>query len=301
VDRENGPVAGQADHTSTAAEASVIIVVFGQTSLDLAWIPHRAQVFVVHNDDMLADDACHHPDVRHLHPGSNIGFGSGVNLALREVTSRRVVVCNPDMALDRAHFEALSAGHHDEIVTVPVAASSGRPMASVVPYPSPILLLAGTFRVMRLAPPGTVRRAVLAKALGGWGEERRWSVVTPAGRFPLRSYWIPGAVFSVDTDLLRSVGGFDEHFFLYLEDTDLCRRLAAVDAGLVAVVAAAPAGFHAVGGSAHDDATVRLVRRSQWQSAVRYASGQSGWAWRGAAMVLRCGAFLDRSLHRDPA
>lgn len=37
--------------------------------------------------------------------------------------------------------------------------------------------------------------------------------------------WVSGAVFMCSTDVFRSVDGFDERFFLYKEEEDLCKRI----------------------------------------------------------------------------
>jgi GT2 family glycosyltransferase len=37
--------------------------------------------------------------------------------------------------------------------------------------------------------------------------------------------WISGACLMVRRSLLERIGGFDEGFFLYLEDTDICKRM----------------------------------------------------------------------------
>ncbi len=275
-------------------DTTVVFVAYGMGSLPLGWIPCEAQVIVVHNDDQLDEAACVHPSVEHLHPGANIGFGRAVNLAVEQVETRRIIVCNPDVALGPEHWTALASGSVDEVITVQLVDHEGGPMSSVLPYPSPVTLLAGTFDLISLAPTGSRRRRLLSAVLGSWGEQRRWSVATPPGSYPMCDHWVSGAVFSIDTDRFRKVGGFDPRYFLYLEDTDLCRRVARTFAEAEAVVAPAPPGVHELGGSAHTESAARLVRRSQWDSAVYYAGSEGGWDWWCAKEILGLGRLGHR-------
>jgi len=61
------------------------------------------------------------------------------------------------------------------------------------------------------------------------------------GRPPRRVDWLAGMCLVVRSDAFRAIGGFDERYFLYCEDADLCGRLAlagwriAVDRGLSVV------------------------------------------------------------------
>lgn len=277
--------------TESPPEATAVFVAYGMTSLPLAWIPPDAPVIVVHNDELLDEGACHHPSVEHVHPGRNLGFGRAVNLAVERVRTRRVVICNPDMAFLPEHWPVLASGAAGEVVTVRLLDGDHRPMSSVLVYPSPTQLAAGTFDAIRLAPPDSRRRALLARILGSWGEERRWAVETPPGRYALSDHWVTGAVFSIDTALFRSVGGFDPGYFLYLEDTDLCRRLGRACPDTTIVVAAGSPAMHQLGGSAHTPEALRLVRRSKWDSAVRYARSQQGTRWRAVSALLAIGSW----------
>jgi N-acetylglucosaminyl-diphospho-decaprenol L-rhamnosyltransferase len=49
----------------------------------------------------------------------------------------------------------------------------------------------------------------------------------PVDRGPLRVDWIAGMFMLFHSSAYRSVDGFDEAYFLYYEDVDLCRRLGA--------------------------------------------------------------------------
>ncbi len=273
--------------------ASVIFIAYGIESVDMSWIPEIAPVLVVHNDGLLPESACRSGCI-HINPGENVGFGRGVNLALEKVATTRVIICNPDVALTPVHWDALTAGEGNEIVTVPLVDSDGGRKASAFPYPSPTLLVLGITRAIKIAPAGTVRRKILVRVLGDWGQTRKWSIAQPPGDYPLATWWASGAVMSFGTRMLKDVDGFDPNYFLYLEDTDLCRRIAKTVGSVALVIADTPPAIHQVGGSARTPADRQRVALERWRSARRYASTEKGVRWRLAGSLLSIGAIFHR-------
>lgn len=53
---------------------------------------------------------------------------------------------------------------------------------------------------------------------------KRWRVVVDVDDEPVEVDWVSGASMMVRSQLLREIGSFDEAFFLYFEEVDLCRR-----------------------------------------------------------------------------
>lgn len=257
-------------------DATVVFVAYRTESIDCSWIPAEQPVIVVHNDDHLQPDRVDHQTTTHLHPGANIGFGAAVNLAADEAPTKRLVFCNPDTALTKAHWDAL-AGTPDEVVTVPLVDDDGQQTSVVSPYWTPLALAVSTFRLgTKLAPLGSRRRQVFGKLAPGWVRNQN-QALQDAGSWSLDSRWVSGAVFSVDRERFRSVGGFDDRYFLYYEDTDLCHRLAESFPDMSVRLADCPPGIHAVGGSSGDRrSAVELLRR---RAAVSYGATQDGLAW----------------------
>ncbi|MEM8704976.1 MAG: hypothetical protein AAGE98_00850 [Actinomycetota bacterium] len=265
--------------------STVLIVAYGITELDLSWVPTDGDVVVVHNDDRLTPDACDHPGVRHVEPGANVGFGAGMNLALAEVTTDRVILCNPDTALTVDHFRALDAAAAEPVIsTVPLLEADGTPNAVVNPYWSVPAFLATAYRLGRFAPRGGRARDAASRLLGRNGAEHLGALAQGSGEWSIHDRWVSGAVFSAPTAELRSVGGFDEDYFLYFEDADLHQRLAVANPDLVVRMADIEPAHHFVGGSAGGGGDV--VARHRFRSARTYASRQPGVAWRVAERAL---------------
>ena len=76
-----------------------------------------------------------------------------------------------------------------------------------------------------------------AKAFG-----HRPRVVAPDGKAIYHPDWVAGMFMLFRTEILRSLGGFDERYFLYYEDVDLCARLR--DRGMEVAVSASTSVIH---------------------------------------------------------
>jgi N-acetylglucosaminyl-diphospho-decaprenol L-rhamnosyltransferase len=70
----------------------------------------------------------------------------------------------------------------------------------------------------RFPTPGVLLRKLV------W-EKRRPDYAVDQG--PIAVDWIAGMFMLLRSSAYKSAGGFDEAYFLYYEDVDLCRRLAA--------------------------------------------------------------------------
>lgn len=269
---------------------TVITVTYKTPSIDLSWIPAGVEVIVVHND---RHDTSISPTrtVVHLGNGTNIGFGAAVNLALRAAEGRRLILVNPDTELTPEHFEALASGTEHEVVVVPLTDFNGAPTSVVNRYPTVLSLLLTAARVGRLIARSSPMRRALLPFLGAWGRAHRQSLADRRDgvihRWPMGTHWASAAVVSYPTDLLRAVGGFDSRYFLYLEDVDLCRRLARFSPGLEIVMPNVPSGRHAVSASSSSSTSRRRADLEQARSAALYAANERGSQWEVAAAALR--------------
>jgi N-acetylglucosaminyl-diphospho-decaprenol L-rhamnosyltransferase len=261
------------------------MVLYRTRHVDLTSIPEGWPVVLVHNDRDLDPSSISRPGVRHLFAPGNIGFGAGVNLALPELATERVVLCNPDTALAPEHWEALAPAPPHEVRTLPLVDDRGTPTSVVNSYPTPLSHLLTGFRVGRIAPLGSRRRRLLSRASGGYARNNDAGLRLRGGRWPMTSRWASGAVMSVDCRRLAEVEGFDEGYFLYFEDVDLCQRLSERHPDTELVLVPTPPAVHHVGVSARGSRSA--VERVRLRSARRYARARPGSAWAITAALLR--------------
>ncbi len=142
------------------------------------------------------------PTVTVLVNGGNVGFAAGNNVALRELTSDCALLLNPDVVLSPGCVAALSA----TLAADPTIAIAGCKLW----YPDgQTLQHAGGYITRPQAMPGHY----------GVGER-------DAGQCDARRNveYVIGAAAAVRQAALERFGLFDEGFFLYYEDGDLCAR-----------------------------------------------------------------------------
>lgn len=269
----------------------MLYVAFGVDHLDLSTIQPGSPIIVVHNDNLLDPETerstgpAKSSRVLHLQGHGNVGFAAGANLGVQHVLTSRVIFCNPDTSLHDEHWSALTNATPDEVVSVPMVDDAGRPASVVNSYPTALALALTGFGAGRVAPRGSFARRALQSLLGRWGSAHADSA--RAGTRPLSEAWCSGAVFSVDTLRLRSVRGFDEGYFLYFEDADLCSRLAVAFPQMTVRVADTRPALHQVGGSARSVEVQQAVKRHFVASALRYARRHQGLVWIAVRAALR--------------
>jgi len=164
-----------------------------------------AEIIVVDNlssDGTLDHIRQHYPRVRAVSAGRNGGFGAGNNIGARLAAGTRLVFLNPDTEVKDAWLAPLIAALDDD-------ASVG--------LVTPTVLLKGTANRVN-ACGNDVHLTGLAFCAGLHHE-------APPRSDPARSVAaISGAAFAIRRTLWEQLGGFDERFFMYLEDTDLSLR-----------------------------------------------------------------------------
>ncbi len=150
--------------------------------------------------------------VRLLRLDRNRGFGAGVNAGFRQSRGRWLLVLNPDLSvsqdfLDYVCATALNLDHEPEteppvgVVGFRLWNRDGTPQPSTGFFPTLGKLLLGLIR------PRSCRKYAV-----------------PRTQSRQRVPWVTGSCLLIRSECLRQLAGFDEEFFLYYEDVDLCLR-----------------------------------------------------------------------------
>ncbi|MDL2275890.1 glycosyltransferase family 2 protein, partial [Desulfosarcina sp. OttesenSCG-928-G10] len=159
------------------------------------------------------------PDIRFIFNRKNIGFGAAVNQAVNQTHSDYLVFLNPDSLVSDGFFEDciefLEKNPSIGIMGPMILDEDGSLQGSARAFPTAMTTLFGRNSILtRLFPDNSISKA---------------NILTWKNREdqPLEVDWVSGACMVARRSAIAAVGGFDARFFLYWEDTDLCRRMEA--------------------------------------------------------------------------
>lgn len=154
------------------------------------------------------------PWVTVIEPKENIGFGRANNLAIQQAKGEYIMLVNPDLTIFAGEMEKLvqyaDANPAAAIIGPRVENPDGSRQESCTREPTPLIPL--------------YRRTLAGR--------------TPQGQRAIHAYFmrdvdhntshhaptVYGAAMLIRRQALATIGTFDERFFMYYEDVDLCRR-----------------------------------------------------------------------------
>lgn len=152
--------------------------------------------------------------VRLIEAGANIGFSAGNNLGIRNSSGRYALIINSDiLILDNAlarMVEFMDARPKAGIAGPGLLHPDGSLQYFCYCFPTPSVLL---YRRTPLARFSFARKAIDNYLMKGWNHKDSRTVD-----------WVQGSCMIVRRSAIEAVGAMDEQYFMFMEDTDWCRR-----------------------------------------------------------------------------
>ncbi|MCK0130232.1 glycosyltransferase [Flavobacteriaceae bacterium F08102] len=179
--------------------------------------PFPKKLFLIDNSPINNfEEKFKHPDIRYVFVGKNIGFGAGHNLVLERfnLQSDFHLVLNPDVCFAPTIFVPLLNEFESTpllgVVAPRVMSPEGELQYTARRYPSPAELIARTVPGLR-----TMLKKMINK--GRYAERNLQESFDPD--------FLEGCFLLFKTRVFIQLNGFDERYFLYMEDVDICREL----------------------------------------------------------------------------
>ncbi len=158
------------------------------------------------------------PQIEYIFNGRNLGYGAAHNLAIQKVMgkSKYHLVLNPDVEFNpgilNSLFNFMELNKEVGLTMPKVYYKNGQIQHLCKKIPSPADL------ILRRFLPASLQ-SVFKKYLEEYElKHRDYNSIMEVPN-------LSGCFMFIRTEVFSNVGLFDERYFLYLEDTDLCRRI----------------------------------------------------------------------------
>ncbi|WP_165731743.1 glycosyltransferase [Polaribacter sp. 20A6] len=180
-------------------------------------IPLKKKLYLIDNTPQkYFNDVFNQNEIEYVAIGKNIGFGSGHNRILDKIneTSKFHLILNPDVLFNLGVISNLIKeleNNKDVAMIAPkVLFPNGKHQYSCRRYPSVSELIARRFTLLK-----PMFKAVIFK-----GEYRERDL-----EIPFFAEYITGCFQLYRTEDFIALNGFDERYFLYMEDVDICKKI----------------------------------------------------------------------------
>lgn len=161
------------------------------------------------------------PQIKIIRLPKNLGMGAGNNRAAKEANGDYLLILNPDTELHTnaiaTMLEYLTSNAEAGIIGPKLIYPDGERQISCYRFPNLFMPL--------------FRRTFLGKLLPKYLDNY---LMTNASLDEIQNVdWLMGSCLMLSMKLFRELKGFDERFFMYFEDTDLCKRISRLKLNVV--------------------------------------------------------------------
>ncbi len=216
------------------------------------------------------------PQVKIISNKVNAGFGRGNNVALRDIKTKYSLILNPDALISDQDIEKVI----NQLDNNPKAAIAG-----------PVVLE----NCIRDQSEIGQKLQDIQKDLLGTKDNFRKKLSKTC--YEVR--FIIGCAMFLKMDLMKKVGFFDENFFMFYEDDEICKRVN--DFGFFNIIISDAFAYHAGGKSSKNTANFWSVYKKSWHinawSKFYWKKVRKGWFRAKRSSFKFCFKYLILSLH----
>lgn len=162
------------------------------------------EVIIVNNDEERLDDF-ERENIKIIEINQNIGFGASSNRGAKEAEAEILCFLNPDTEILSKNIEDL-IGEFEKDKKIEIV---GPKVVDERGY------------VQKWSAGREINLKEIIKSNLGFPDSKKvWG-----GDKKIEADWVTGAAMFIKKETFEKLGGFDEKFFLYFEDIDLCKRV----------------------------------------------------------------------------
>lgn len=203
---------------------SLIIIAYNTKDLVIKQINHLKtiksnidyEIIVVDNgsNDNIQEITSQFNDVKFIMSKNNLGYFGGANLGVKNSIGEYLFILNSDiLASDYCFDELINFIEKNENIGI---------IAPKLMYPDERGVQSSCFRFHNILTP-LVRRTALGETKFGIFENKKMLMDDFNHEDTIECDWVLGAAFIIKRSFLDKIGGFDERYFLYYEDMDICK------------------------------------------------------------------------------
>ena len=178
----------------------------------------KYEVIVVDNSESgISENKLKYPrGIRYIKSPRNVGYGAGNNLGERQAKGEYIFILNPDTELSPKALDNLVSfldKHKDVAIVAPnLIHETGKVFEDIgTSALTPLRAIFGLSFINKVFSRNRISRGYWLKDIPK-NKMREVDVV-------------PGSAFLIRKSIFEKIGGFDENFFLYFEENDLCKRV----------------------------------------------------------------------------
>lgn len=166
-----------------------------------------SEIIIVNNDkeENLEEIKDNFPEINIIEREKNIGFGAANNLAAKEALGRYLFFLNPDCEIINCDIKKIIFDMEKDAKIGIIGGQLLGKKGEIQQWGAGIE--ASLLNLIR-------NNTGFSKSRKIWKSEKK-----------ITSDWVAGTAMIIKKDLFQKVGGFDEKFFMYFEDMDLCGRI----------------------------------------------------------------------------